>query len=198
MIRSRFVEMFDRQTRSISSEVEQDGSLSLLPPNYDVDDFKSFLTTFRQVFVSKNEPVYFFRITQVIKKYASPEFQHYMAVVEEALRPILEGKHHYKHRLVWESAAGERSLTSAQILDALINGKVFHADRKHRRAVKLLDGLEPCFWLWPIMGDIIKPAFYGCMFIYCQLMRDSILHKIDYPEGCLMPGQAVDHDQGYS
>lgn len=44
-------------------------------PDYDREDFRSFLTIFRQVAVSKDEPIYLIKIMNIVSRYANNDLQ---------------------------------------------------------------------------------------------------------------------------
>jgi hypothetical protein len=55
---SRFIRTAESQDHSIRSNRLDDGLYRITTPDYDLEDFRSFLTLFRQVALSKAEPVY--------------------------------------------------------------------------------------------------------------------------------------------
>ena len=55
--RSRFFQHVRDQDHSISTERQDEGTYRVTVPDYDWEDFRSFLTGFRQVAMSEDEPV---------------------------------------------------------------------------------------------------------------------------------------------
>jgi hypothetical protein len=182
MNRSRFVERCRTQDHSIACQGPQ-----ITAPEYDWEDFRSFLTTFRQVAISKSEPVYVFRIIGILRRYASPELQKQLAALRDELAPRLEGEY-VGIRYGRELPSGEEvSFTSREALNALVNGQVFHADASHRWTLQFLPTIHRWQYLWPILFEIVIPALDGCVWLFHAMRRDGILDDSDYPERCRRP-----------
>jgi hypothetical protein len=184
MHRSRFVERCWTQDHSITCQGPQ-----ITAPEYDWEDFRSFLTTFRQVAISKSEPVYVFRIIGILRRYASPELQKQLAALRDELAPRLEGDY-VGIRYGRELPNGEEvSFTSREILDALVNGQIFHADASHRSTLTFLNTTHRWQHLWPVLFEIIVPTLQGCIWLFHALRRHGILDDSDYPEHCRRPSK---------
>jgi hypothetical protein len=185
MRRSRFIETYVKQDQTISFSPSGSDEPVITAPEYDREDFVAFLTIFRQLAISKNERVYLFGVTAVASRYASPHFQEQLANMEEALKPQLEGKW-TGMKLCHDAVPGRDaiSLTSFEILNALVNGRVFHADKKHGPTVAFLDASERWHYLWPVMAEIVIPGLKGCVWLFHALRQEGILQDDDYPARC--------------
>jgi hypothetical protein len=185
MRRCQFIETYNKQDHTISFAPTDGGEPAITAPEYDWEGFVAFLTIFRQLAISKKEQVYLFRISTVVSRYASPNLQEQLAAMEAALKPLLEGKHQGL-RFGREPSPDQDaiSLTSFEILDAIVNGRVFHADKKHRPAVAFLDASERWQFLWPVMVEIVIPGLKGCIWLFHALRSDGILQDDDYPARC--------------
>jgi hypothetical protein len=180
MSRSRFIERYRKQDHTISFR-DKDGQPPLRAPEYDWEDFRSFLTAFRQVAVSSREPVYVFRVVNLLWQYASPKLREQLAQLRKDLAPILEGRYE-GIRFGGETPSGsEVSFTSQEILDALVNGQVFHANRERRPTVAFLSGVERWKYLWPLLFEIVIPTLRACIWLFHAIRRDGILDDADYP-----------------
>ena len=188
MRRSRFVERYRTQDHTISCRPEDEGP-QITAPEYDWQDFRSFLTTFRQVAISNREPVYLFRILGILWRYASPELQKQLAELRAELVSRLEGEY-VGIRYGRELPSGEEvSFTSREILDALVNGQVFHADASHRWTLKFLPTIHRWQFLWPILFEIVVPTLQRCLWLFDAIRQDGILDDSDYPEPCRRPSK---------
>src|SRR5258708_5143899 len=183
MSRSRFIETYRKQDHKISFDAKAEPPITA--PEYDWEDFRSFLTMFRQICVSRREIVYVFRIMDIVKPYVSPRMIENMDRMEADLKPLLEGKWE-GIRFCRETPTGETefNLTSFEILDVLINGQIFHADKRHRAAIKFLREVRHWQYIWPLMTEIGTPALEDCIWFFHALREDGILHNADYPEHC--------------
>jgi hypothetical protein len=189
MSRSRFLERFRKQDHTVRFRGE-DGQPQITAPNYDWDDFRSFLTTFRQVAISKNETVHVFKITKVARDYASPALRAHLDRLDAGLRPLIKGDYAgISFGGVFPSGE-EISLTSPQVLDSLVNGLIFHADERHREKVAFLSANERWQYLWPLLFEVIIPMVKACIWLFHALRHDGILADSDYPARCLEPSEA--------
>src|SRR4051794_568940 len=91
MVRSRFIQRVKVQDHSIKTERLENGDYRLTAPDYDWEDFRSFLTAFRQVALSDREPVYLPRIRNIVGRYASEELRTELGKFKKDIIPIIEG-----------------------------------------------------------------------------------------------------------
>lgn len=179
MSRSRFIESCRRQKQTISF---RDGVTTA--PDYDWEDFRSFLTIFRQVAISRRERVHITKIVSLLEGYASDDFRKRLDEVRTKIFPLLEGR--YKGiRFGRDSQNGDEiSLTTAEILDALVNGQIFHADAKHQLALGFLNASERWQYLFPLLGEFIMPTLRALIWMFHAIRRDGLLPDEDYPAHC--------------
>src|SRR5688572_3338748 len=71
MVDSRFIQHSNKQDHSIEVKRLDNGDWNITAPDYDWEDFRSFLTNFRQVAFSDKEPIYLPRIRNIASQYGS-------------------------------------------------------------------------------------------------------------------------------
>jgi hypothetical protein len=179
MSRSRLIERYRTQDHTIS----RDGPDARVP-DYDWEDFRSFLTTFRQVAISSQEPVYVFKVLKIVGRYASPQLREELGPFKKDLARLLEGNYPGIICLGEESGEGDMPLTSNEILIALINGQIFHADSSHRQTVEVLGSIERWMYLCLVLHELIAPTLNDCIWLCDASLRDGILDDADYPAHC--------------
>jgi hypothetical protein len=62
-------------------------------PDYDREDFRSFLTIFHQAAVSKDEPICLIKIMNFVSCYANNDLQKELKEIKLKFNPILEGRY---------------------------------------------------------------------------------------------------------
>jgi hypothetical protein len=184
MSRSRFIETYRTQDHTISSDLDDDGTSKITAPDYDWEDFRSFLTVFRQVAISQNESIYFTKILNTVGRYASDELREKIGEMRTPLITRLEGRYRGMMFGKETSEGPEISLTSHDILDALVNGQIFHNDGSHREAVEFLNASERWQYLCPLLGEIVIPALRDFIWLFKAIRSDGILEDADYPARC--------------
>lgn len=184
MSRSRFIETYRTQDHAISFGTEDDGASRITAPEYDWEDFRSFLTVFRQVAILQQEPAHLGRILTIIGRYASSELQKKLRLMRKDIFARLDGR--YSNMKLGRTVNGkEMSLGASEVLDALVNGMVFHSDPKHSEKVAFLDASERWFYLWPLMFEVITPCLRCFLWLSHAMRREGILEEGDYPVRCL-------------
>jgi hypothetical protein len=81
----------------------------------------------------------------------------------------------------------ERSITSGETLEALLNGLIFHPHKKYADTIAFLEEAKLWMYLWPVMTEIIEPVLQTCIWLLGALRADGILHDGDYPARCFAP-----------
>jgi hypothetical protein len=176
MSRCRFIERYRTQDHKITCGPAENGESRTTGPDYDWEDFRSFMTDFRQIAKSKTELVYLKSVIETACQYASEHLREELGKAMSTLIPLMEGKYRGIH-----VGTDDVSLSSWEVFDALVNGRIFHADRRHRSTVEFLEGNEPWFYLWPLLREIVVPVLQGCMWLSRALREDGILEVSDYP-----------------
>jgi len=87
MIDSRFMERVKVQDHSVTMERLENGEYRLTSPDYDGEDFRSFLTTFRRVAMSEREPVYLPTIRNIISRYGSEQLRDELRRLKQDIVP---------------------------------------------------------------------------------------------------------------
>src|SRR5437868_4221598 len=88
MLDSRFMERAKTQNHSVKMERVESGEYRLTYPDYDWEDFRSFLTTFRQVAMSSREPIYLPSIRNIVSKYGSQQLRDELKQLKQHIIPI--------------------------------------------------------------------------------------------------------------
>lgn len=183
MSRSRFMERYRTQDHTVSCGPREDGQYGVTAPDYDWEDFRSFLTVFRQVAISKDESVHFIKVIQTVGRYASDRLRPELRKMRKFLAPLLEGR--YRGLMVGRDLpTGEQSFSTHEILDAIVNGKVFHGDKRHRKTVEFLNASDRWHYLWPLLFEIIIPTLRSFIWLFKAIRQDGILEETDYPAHC--------------
>lgn len=158
---SEFITRLRNKDQTISSKQQEDGSFKIEAPHYDIDEFKAFLPAFRQVAVSRNETVYLRKVSSMVGKYADEEIRHDL----ETMRDLFKRMEGNKPGMSLGRDGHPESYTSYQLLDALVNGLIFHADARHDQAIEFIDTSDAWHYMWLIVGEIIIPVMSACLFL---------------------------------
>lgn len=92
MVDSRFMERVKVQDHSLKKQRLASGEYQVTAPDYDWEDFRSFLTTFRQIAISESEPVYLPTIRNIVSRYGSDELRSELKKLKQHIVPLIEGK----------------------------------------------------------------------------------------------------------
>ena len=189
MGRCRFIEAYRNRDQSIGAGTSDNGEEWRTHPTYDVEDLRSFLTSYRQVGYAKNDKpsMNLKDILDVVDLYASSELKNLTAQIRTTTLPLTEGRYSaFKFAQFKDNFEVEKSVTSGETLKALLNGLIFHPDKKHADTIDFLerDGVEPWMYLWPVMHEIVAPTLRACHVLFKALRADGILRDEDYPARC--------------
>ncbi len=180
MLHSRFIERVKVQDHSIKSERLENGQYLITVPDYDWEDFRSFLTAFRQVAMSERDTVYLTRIRNIVARHGSELVRGELAKLKSRIIPIIEGRLtgiRFGHNVPGEDI----SFTSFELLEALVNGLVFHSDSDHDRAVSLILSSEPWQYIWVILTEIVLPVLRACAWLVNVIRIEGYLDEADFP-----------------
>jgi hypothetical protein len=176
MDKSRFIKSVRTQSQTISW---QQGDADVTGPNYDWEDFRSFMTDFRQVAINKRDSAYFTKILGIAGRYGNDEFGRMLKDNKKKTMAILEG--YYSGFQVEGEVDGKQvSYNTAELLDAITNGEIFHSEIEHQDAIKLVES-NRLFTLWPVINFKIVPILQMMIGFFHELLRQNILTKVDYP-----------------
>jgi hypothetical protein len=164
MEKTRFIQRAKTQRHDIYIVDTSDGITKITAPDYDWEDFRSFLTIFRQVALSKQEPVYLPKIKNIMAKYAKSDLHRELDELRSNIFPIIEGKY-IEMKLGAELDGKEISLTSYELLDAIVNRIVFHGGQDKEYETRLIRISQPWEHLGILQGEIIAPVFNACVYL---------------------------------
>jgi hypothetical protein len=108
------------------------GTETVIPPDVDEEDFRSFLVTFR-MFISNEEPIYMDRILNLCQLHIQSEEHRLIAA-----RIRNEWKHPLRSRGIETDFHGQQ-FTMENLLRSWINGPVFHNDIGIIKAIEDMD-----------------------------------------------------------
>lgn len=150
----RGTELWDSRVRRLSGlnfsinikGKADDDSVTFKFTEPDIEDFRSFLLTFRQ-FISNDEPVYLFKIYNLCQ----------LHITDDKCKEVLAEARSIWQELLKKSGSGitltvdNKELTPEDITDLWINGHYFHNNIEKRRFLKslephLLDGAKAIFF----------------------------------------------------
>lgn len=189
MSRSRLIERYRTQDHTISRGTNANGEPQEQNPEYDWENFRSFLLSFRQIaYAQKDRPsVNLKTILDITEQYASSALKEGIGKMREVVLPILEGRYigikvtKFKQGSDFEP---ERSFTSHEVMNILINGRLFHPDKRFEEDFKILEEAEPWFYLWPVLHEIVEPTLRNCVWFFKALRAEGILRDEDFPSHC--------------
>jgi hypothetical protein len=181
MEKSRFIQRAKTQNHEIRMESLSGGGTRITTPDYDWEDFRSFLTIFRQIALSKKESVYLPKIKNIIAKYADTGLREELDKLRIDIFPIIEGKY-VGVKFGAELDGREISLTSYELLDAIVNGVVFHGDQEREYESQLIYVSQPWEYLGMLQAEIIAPVFNACIFLLNKIRSENYLNDKDFLE----------------
>jgi hypothetical protein len=181
MDQCRFVRQYRQQDHTVSCRVDDDGEATTTAPDYDWDDFRSFMTIFRKVGIAVNEPTYLSKIYNLMGRYASDALRQRLGTDRQQVMAMLTGSWTGMH--VGGMIDGKEVMfTTGDLLDMVTNGMIFHEDPDHRKAVELFAREPQWSYLWPTIHFKIMPIKRAAVMLFHYLNRDGILTDADYPE----------------
>jgi hypothetical protein len=180
MLQSRFYHCISEMDHSVSCDFSSEGRSQLTTPDYDWEDFRSFLTSFRQIALNERDAVYVYTIRNIISRFADPRFRNDLRAVRAHLTAVLSGNRRPVFLGV-RTEAGEVQLSGAGLLDALVNGELFHSDADYEQILQQL-GTLPCgSYLWIVLFDVILPVLHACWHLVKVILNSNLLPSEDLP-----------------
>ena len=180
MADSRFIKRAQAQDHSVKSDPVENGDNRITAPDYDAEDFMAFLTTFRQLAMLQKESIYLPRIRNIIERYASDQWRDGLKVVKAQVVPQIQGRF-LGMRLVRGTPEHGKSLASYQMLNALVNGRIFHRDESHGDAVTMLRESQPWHYIWIVLHEIVIPVVNACTWLVEATRADRLLDEGVFP-----------------
>jgi hypothetical protein len=181
MDQCRFFRQYRQQNQTVSCRADDAGEAQFTAPDYDWDDFRSFMTIFRKVGIAVNEPTYLSKIYKLMGRYAGKALRERLATDRSEVMAMLTGT--WTGMQVGATIDGkEVTFSIAELLDMVTNGMIFHEDPSHRKAVELFSKEPRWVYLWPAMHFKIMPIKNAAVMLFRYLLWDGILSDADYPE----------------
>jgi hypothetical protein len=181
MDQCRFARKYREQDHTVFCEPDACGGVKTTAPDYDWDDFRSFMTIFRKLGIAASEPTYLAKIYKLIGQYASDALRERLGTDRAEAMAMLEG--------TWTGMqvggtidSKEVTFSIAELLDMVTNGMIFHEDPCHRRAVEMFAKGPRWSYLWPVIHFKIMPIKNAAGMLFRYLLRDGILSATDYPK----------------
>jgi hypothetical protein len=181
MDQCRFVRRYREQDHTVACRIDDDGAATTTAPDYDWDDFRSFMTIFRKVGIAVNEPMYLSKIYNLMGRYASDALRQRLGTDRQQVMTMLNGS--WTGMQVGGTIDGkEVTFTTGELLDMVTNGMIFHEDPDHRKAVEMFARAPRWNYLWPTIHFKIMPIKRAAVMLFRYLWQDGILSDADYPE----------------
>jgi hypothetical protein len=181
MDQCRFVKKYQEQDHTVSCEPDVTGEAKTTAPDYDWEDFRSFMTIFRKVGIAVSEPTYLAKIYKLIGLTASDALRKRLAADRSQVMAVLTGT--WTGMQVGGTIDGkEVRFSTAELLDMVTNGMIFHEDPRHRQAIDLFVKEPRWTYLWPTIHFKIMPIKHIAVMLFRYLWQDGILSDADYPE----------------
>jgi hypothetical protein len=179
MSESRFIKRIRTEDQTISGQLDENGNPTVTGPNFDWEDFCSFMTDFRKVAINENDRTYFTKILKIVGKYADDEFRKVLKDNRHGAMARLKG--HWSGMTVGGEVDGKQvNYNVAELLDAVINGEIFHQGVEHQTAIKFIEQNRQ-FILLPVIHFKILPVLAMMGGLFHDLWRRNILTTADYP-----------------
>jgi hypothetical protein len=181
MDRCRFVQQYRQQNQTISCGQDATGEAKTTAPDYDWEDFRSFMTIFRKVGIAVGEPTYLAKIYKLIGRYASDALRERLATDRSQVMAMLTGT--WTGMQLGGTIDGkEVTFSIADLLDMVTNGIIFHEDPSHRPAVEMFAKEPRWTYLWPAIHFKIMPIKRVAVVLFHYLWQEGILSDADYPQ----------------
>ena len=178
MVASRFIKAIPSLDHTIRSTANAEGGYDVIGPAYDMEDFRSFLTIYRKIAISSDEPTFLPKIRKIIGRYADESLRDQLGDFKQAIQPRLDGRISY-FRLGGDATG--RSYTSTELLDIIVNGMVFHSDEQHEAAKQFVQGLEIWKYMLIIWPETIQPVVRGCAWLVSVIRGNEYLEVDEMP-----------------
>jgi hypothetical protein len=103
-------------------------------------------------------------------------------VLPSSIAQLIEGRFSVI-RFGKKTAKSEVSFSSYELLEALMNGLIFHSEPRHVEAIGLLQDTEPWQYLWLIVQEIIRPVFNASVWLVNLIRNDELIDEGDFRHG---------------
>ncbi len=177
---SRFMQEVLNNPRSMAMETLPDGQFKATIPQYDWEDFRSFMTDFRKVAILQSEPAHLIRILNIVMKYSSDEIRGLWRDGKKRIIAIMEGRH-AAMRFNALTPTGRREYSGRKVLDTLINGRIFHDSPDLADDLECLDSVEPNCHIFMVVMEVICPVLNTCIQLRNLIYYLQLLPEADFP-----------------
>jgi hypothetical protein len=177
---SRFMQDAIKTPRTLGMESLPDGQVRPIVPQYDWENFRSFLTMFRKVAVAKSEPVYLPKVLKIVMRCSNDEAR---AAWKEGIRKvnaIIAGRYSaIQYGVI--TPHGRTNYTGCQVLEILINSLIFHEGEDKADDLLNLNMAEMGCHIFLVLGEIICPVLNTCIQLRNLMYRLQLLPESDFP-----------------
>lgn len=181
MLQSRFWVRVLSMDHTITFENAPDGqSCTLTAPEYDKDDFRSFLTSFRQIALNKSDPVYITSIRNIISRYAHEQHKEGLRNLKKHIGNALEGRF-TTMKMGLPTESGPVELCGVELLDAIVNGEVFHSGPDHEEVLQQLQTVPRGSYLGTVLFDVIEPILDASRYLVRLIRSNNLVPEADLP-----------------
>jgi len=126
IISCRFIREFNKQDHVFRSTKNRDGTRTSKYPEYDDDDFRSFMTHFRKLFLQNERGVKtdIYSVISILSRYGTARDRKALHDIKSVLNQEKQGW----IRVNVEVDGEEKSFTPGDIMNLIVNADVFHSD----------------------------------------------------------------------
>jgi hypothetical protein len=178
MTNSRFIKAVSGSQQVMGIEIAQGGERRFVAPTYDWEDFRSFLTIFRKIALSSDEPIYLPKIIRIVEHYGDMDTRNYIRDSRREIIAIIEGRF---GALRWGDSQRGKLYGGRQILDVLVNGVVFHEGQDLADDVSRLKGSEIGCHIFLLVGEIIFPVLNYCIHLRNIMWSQDLFPRSEFP-----------------
>jgi hypothetical protein len=152
MDQCRFTQRLREQDHTVSCAVDEDA----IGPEYNWDDFRSFMTIFRKIGISESDPTFLPKIYKLMGRYASDALRERLAADRQQVMAMVYGS--WSGMTVGGQIDGKDvTFPIGDVLDIVTNGMIFHESPDHRKSVEMFSMEPRWFYLWPAIHFKIMP-----------------------------------------
>ncbi len=181
MLQSDFYESTTTMDHSVSGSVSADGQFQLAAPEYDWNDLRSFLLSFRQIALNERDPVYITRIRNVVSQHTDPSFRDDLSFMKKYVTAVLSGKR-IMASLGVTTDTGMVQLTGVTLLEALVNGELFHSGAEYDHILEQLRDVPRGSYLMLVFMDVIMPVLHAAWHLVKVIVKSNLLLRGDLPD----------------
>ncbi|QEG29281.1 hypothetical protein GobsT_40760 [Gemmata obscuriglobus] len=186
MLLCRFGVAITSQSHTIASDASKPEGERTTHSTYDIEDYRSFLTLYRQVGWAKSDKpsLNLEKIVDVLEECSNDlKLRELTSYVRREALPKMKGDAAVVTLRRLDSGGQVlQELDGHEILDAFLNGEVFHPDPKHDKVIEFLGSVGVEVWLqtWLMITNVVLPTLIGCQMVFWAIRHFDILAESDY------------------